>query len=76
MLEEKLISCPYCGEDITILVEPMIADGTDSAEGIFGGEMQNYRYIEDCQVCCRPITIHVSIEHGGGSSVDVYHENE
>jgi hypothetical protein len=34
--------CPYCGEANEVLVEP--AAGTQS-------------YVEDCQVCCRPIEI-------------------
>ena len=44
MREEADIACPYCGETITILV-----DASAGAQ----------RYIEDCQVCCRPITIAV-----------------
>ena len=47
MLPSAIIQCPYCGESIEILVD-------DSA----GAQ----RYIEDCQVCCRPIAIAVSVE--------------
>lgn len=39
-LDEQEIGCPYCGERITVLIDP-----TDSDQ----------QYIEDCQVCCRPI---------------------
>ncbi|MCO7206360.1 MULTISPECIES: CPXCG motif-containing cysteine-rich protein [unclassified Pseudoalteromonas] len=39
-LTEKKITCPYCGEQIEILLDP--AD-------------VNQQYIEDCQVCCKPI---------------------
>ncbi|WP_416396284.1 CPXCG motif-containing cysteine-rich protein [Allohahella sp. A8] len=39
-VESTLISCPNCGEMISILV--------DTSEA---GEP----YVEDCQVCCRPI---------------------
>ncbi|KPM78864.1 MULTISPECIES: CPXCG motif-containing cysteine-rich protein [Pseudoalteromonas] len=39
-LTEKKITCPYCGEQIDILLDP--AD-------------LNQQYIEDCQVCCKPI---------------------
>ncbi|WP_105180502.1 CPXCG motif-containing cysteine-rich protein [Pseudoalteromonas sp. T1lg21] len=39
-LTEKKITCPYCGEQIEILLEP--AD-------------LNQKYIEDCQICCKPI---------------------
>lgn len=44
------ILCPYCGETITVFVD-------DSA-----GDQQ---YIEDCQVCCRPIEIRVSVDEDG-----------
>ncbi len=37
--------CPYCGETIELLVDPAMAGDA---------------YIEDCFVCCRPITILVS----------------
>lgn len=39
-LEERDIQCPYCGEQISVLVDPSEV----------GAE-----YVEDCQVCCRPI---------------------
>lgn len=39
-------SCPYCGEPITLVVD----------EG--GGDHQSY--IEDCEVCCRPIQVRLS----------------
>lgn len=41
------ISCPYCGEWIGIVV-----DASAGAQS----------YIEDCQVCCRPIEIAVSMD--------------
>lgn len=50
MLPATDIQCPYCGETITVLVD-------DSA-----GEQ---RYIEDCQVCCRPIALTLAIDGDG-----------
>ena len=44
------IECPYCGEVITVFVD-------DSA-----GEQD---YIEDCQVCCKPIQMHVRLVEDG-----------
>lgn len=44
-LQETAIYCPYCGESISVLLNIEDA-GLD--------------YIEDCQVCCRPIEISVS----------------
>ncbi len=49
MLPSTQIDCPYCGESIDLLVD-------DSA-----GDQQ---YIEDCQVCCRPIVVTVTVEGG------------
>lgn len=54
MLDAVMIDCPYCGEPIEILVEP--------AE-------ESHRYVEDCQVCCRPITVSVQVGIDGGISV-------
>ena len=45
-LEEHEISCPYCGETISVLV--------DYAEA-------EQEYIEDCAVCCCPITLQIHI---------------
>ncbi|MEM1152913.1 MAG: CPXCG motif-containing cysteine-rich protein, partial [Pseudomonadota bacterium] len=33
------------------------------------------QYIEDCQVCCKPITFQVSIDMHDGMRVDVYDED-
>ena len=60
-LHEKATICPYCGERITILVD-------DSVE--------HQQYIEDCEVCCRPMEIHVHISSGGTCTVEVRAENE
>jgi len=47
MIDEINISCPYCGE--------VFETTADCSAG-------DQEYIEDCQVCCRPIviTLHVS----------------
>jgi hypothetical protein len=34
------------------------------------------RYIEDCQVCCRPITIAVEFDDEGDPSVSVSSEDD
>ncbi len=49
MLPASVIQCPYCGETISLLVD----------------ESAGARYIEDCQVCCRPIEITVAIDADG-----------
>ena len=60
-LTEQDINCPYCGEVITVLIDP---------------EDSGQQYVEDCQVCCRPISILVLSDGGGGISVSVRSENE
>ena len=60
-LNEKSISCPYCGENITILVDDSLPE---------------QEYIEDCQVCCRPIVLNVSVDHEGDAAVIASAENE
>ena len=60
-LTEERVSCPYCGESLQVLIE------------VEGAEQQ---YIEDCQVCCRPITFAVSTGMDGNLQVSVYDEND
>jgi len=60
-LLEKEILCPYCNEGITILVDASV-------------EFQEY--IEDCQVCCRPIEMTVSFDESGDLTLFVKNENE
>jgi hypothetical protein len=60
-LTEQAISCPYCGENITILVDDSLPE---------------QEYVEDCQVCCRPIVLRVSVDMDGDASVTAIAENE
>lgn len=47
MPESVNLACPYCGEPIELLV--------DASAG-------SCSYIEDCQVCCRPIQVDVEVD--------------
>ncbi|MAV31794.1 MAG: hypothetical protein CL926_09660 [Deltaproteobacteria bacterium] len=38
--------------------------------------METQDYIEDCQVCCRPISISVETDENGSINLAVRHENE
>lgn len=69
-LDERKIDCPYCGENIDVFVEPILND-TGQCDPY--GEI---RYIEDCFVCCRPITIIVHQDEELGSSITAISENE
>jgi transcription elongation factor Elf1 len=44
---EHFFRCPYCGEEISMLLDTSVAQQT---------------YIEDCEVCCRPIEIRYAVE--------------
>ncbi len=46
---EERARCPFCGERITLLV--------DTSPG-------SHSYIEDCQVCCRPIEVVLDVDNG------------
>jgi hypothetical protein len=60
-ISEQNLSCPYCGEPISVLIDDSVAD-------------QNY--VEDCQVCCRPILLGVSVDMDGDVVVTARSENE
>ena len=60
-LTEQSISCPYCGETIAILVDNSLPEQT---------------YVEDCQVCCRPIVLNVTVDSDGDVAVGAAAENE
>lgn len=61
MLTPHTIDCPYCGEPIDILLDASIPSQC---------------YIEDCQVCCRPITLNVDIDEAGDPTVRATGEND
>lgn len=61
LLAEFAITCPYCGETIEVLVDPTEAEQA---------------YIEDCQVCCRPIEISVNLSLDGQIKITVRDEND
>jgi len=61
VLEETAVSCPYCGESITVLIDCSYTDQS---------------YIEDCQVCCQPITFNVTIDEEQNLDVVTYREDD
>lgn len=60
-LTETTVYCPYCGESLEVLIDPQEA---------------GQQYIEDCQVCCKPIVFSVEMDAVGRLSVTVRDENE
>jgi len=59
---EADVACPYCGETITLFID---AGGGDEQQ-----------YIEDCQVCCRPMTVRVAFDDEGDPIVNASGEND
>jgi hypothetical protein len=45
------VTCPHCGEEIELVVDPG------------GGSPQEY--VEDCEVCCRPMQLTVQWDADG-----------
>ena len=60
-IEEQYFTCPYCYSKISMLIEAM----SDKQE-----------YIEDCEVCCRPIVIEFSLLDEGEISFRARSANE
>ena len=54
--QEAFFMCPYCGSSISMLFETF-----------HGGQ----DYIEDCEVCCRPIEVSYQISAGEMENVQV-----
>ncbi len=43
------IQCPFCGQSFEITIDTSIASQT---------------FTSDCEICCRPFTVHVKCEPG------------
>ena len=48
MEQEHFFQCPYCWEDISMILDSSVRQQT---------------YIEDCEVCCNPIEISPRFEN-------------
>jgi transcription elongation factor Elf1 len=46
---EHAFTCPHCGEEISVVLDLSVSRQT---------------YVEDCEVCCRPIEISYAAEDG------------
>ncbi len=54
--------CPYCGVEIELLLD------------LGGGRVQ--RYVEDCEVCCRPIQLTVRWDASGIAQVEAVTDDD
>ncbi len=59
MEDPIVISCPWCGESFT---------------SFFDYSAGSISYVEDCQVCCRPIVCHFTLDESGGLQIRVERE--
>ena len=50
------VTCPHCWETISLSVELSVPE---------------QEYVEDCSVCCRPLTVRVRCDDGELTSIDV-----
>ena len=55
MDDTHLVTCPYCGEEIEIYIEPDVRGS----------------YVQDCEVCCNPWTVRVTREEDDEVYVEV-----
>jgi hypothetical protein len=58
-MQETDVTCPFCGETFSTVI--------DCSE-------DHQTYIEDCFVCCRPITFQVECSEGELVSVETLRE--
>ena len=54
-MNTQTVRCPYCGEWLEVFIDPSV---------------RRQEYVEDCQVCCRPITLTVTLD---GDDVTIAH---
>ena len=57
LTQATLVWCPYCGVGVEFVVDPT------------GGPVQDY--VEDCEVCCQPWSVRVTLDQDGQPSVEV-----
>lgn len=62
-MDAHLISCPYCGEELEVAVDHSV---------------RRQEYVEDCQVCCRPmvLTVTVDLDNPNDIQIDVHGEDD
>jgi hypothetical protein len=54
---DAIVSCPYCGEIVEIVLDP--------------GSGGRQEYVEDCEVCCQPWRVSVTYLRDGSADVHI-----
>jgi len=52
---EVRVQCPYCWETFVLLVDPSV---------------EQQEYVEDCEICCRPIDFNIAVDERGEARVE------
>jgi len=60
-MDSQEIHCPYCGEPLEIAID---------------WSVREQEYVEDCQVCCQPMLLRVTLGDTDGASVAVRAESD
>lgn len=60
-LLELTVQCPYCWENFVLLVD---------------GSVESQEYVEDCEVCCRPIDFSIRIGEDDQATVQARTQDE
>lgn len=55
------VMCPYCGEPTDLVIDVSVDE---------------QQYIEDCQVCCRPLSVSVTVDADQKPQVRVASQDE
>lgn len=50
-MDTQTVQCPYCGEWLEIVIDRSV---------------RRQEYLEDCHICCRPITLTVTLGAANG----------
>ncbi len=58
---ESEVVCPYCWESFTLLID---------------GSVDDQEYVEDCEICCRPIDFIVNIDKAGEARVSARSQDD
>ena len=62
MIESASATCPFCWASIELTVDCSAGDA---------------RYVEDCSVCCRPMTVSIRVDEDGTlAALEVAREND
>lgn len=60
-LLEVGVQCPYCWEKFILLVDASV---------------ESQEYVEDCEICCRPIDFSVEVDESGEARVEARLQHE